>query len=241
VKQRLDDPALVAAEYADEERLRRRATAYTGVHTGLDARHEIVAAVVAAEPRRLLEVGCGWGELAEWLARETGAAVVAVDLSPRMVDLARARGIDARVGDVQALPFDDDGFDCVVAAWMLYHVPDLDGGVAEIARVLRPGGTLVASTNSIYHLHELRELVGSGRSTITFSRESGEEILQRHFASVRRIDVDGRLEFATRGDVDAYVRASISMAPFADNLPAKVDEPLFARRANSIFVAEKAT
>jgi SAM-dependent methyltransferase len=239
VKPRLDDPALVAAEYADEGRLRRRATAFTGVESGRDARNDIVEAVVAAAPRRLLEVGCGWGELAEWLARETGADVVAVDLSPRMVELARERGLDAYVADVQELPYADGSFDCAVAAWMLYHVPDLDRAVGEVARVLRPGGTFVAATNSLRHLHELRELVGSGPSTITFSRESGEELLARHFTRVRRVDVDGRLEFATRADVDAYVRASISMSPFADNLPAAVDEPLSVRRATSIFVAEK--
>lgn len=236
---RLDDPALVADEYADEARLQKRANAYTGVHTGIDARVPAVAAVVAAAPARILEVGCGWGELAEWLARETGAQMVAVDLSPRMVELASARGVDARVADVQQLPFADGEFDCAVAAWMLYHVPDLEGGIAELARVLRRGGTLVAVTNSRYHLLELRDLVGSGPSTLSFNRENGEELLGRHFARVRREDIDGRLEFANRGDVEEYVRASISMAPFVDNLPAVIDEPFVARRANSIFVAEK--
>jgi SAM-dependent methyltransferase len=199
-----------------------------------------VAAVVETRPERVLEVGCGWGELAEWLARETGAAVVAIDSSQRMVELARERGIDARLGDVQDLPFADGGFDVVVAAWMLYHVPDLERGIGELARVLRPGGRLVAATNSLFHLHELRELVGSGRSSITFSRETGDALLARHFATVRREDVDGSLEFADRAEVDEYVRASISMSPFADNLPAAVDEPFVARRATSIFVADKA-
>jgi SAM-dependent methyltransferase len=237
---RLDDPALVADEYADETRLKERANAYTGVHSGIDARVPAVAAIVEARPRRLLEVGCGWGELADWVARETGAEVVAVDLSERMVELARERGVDARIADVQALPFADGEFDCAVAAWMLYHVPDLDRGIAELARVLRPGGRLVAVTNSRFHLIELRELVGSGPSTLSFNRETGEELLRRQFAEVRREDVDGRLEFANRGEVEAYVRASISMSPFVGNLPAQVDEPFFARRANSIFVAEKA-
>lgn len=237
---RLDDPELVADEYADERRLQKRASAYTGVHTGVDAREPAVAAVVAVRPRRILEVGCGWGELAEWLARETGAEIVAVDISPRMVELARERGVDARLADVQELPFADGEFDCVVAAWMLYHVPDLDRGISELARVLRPGGTLVAVTNSRFHLLELRELVGSGPSTLTFNRENGEEVLSRHFASVRREDVDGQLEYADRAAVEAYVRASISMSPFVANLPTTVDEPFLARRANSIFVAEKA-
>lgn len=235
---RLDDPALVAEEYADETRLRRRASAYTGAATSVDARAPAVAAVVDAAPRRVLEVGCGWGELAERVGAATGAEVIGTDLSPRMVELARERGVDARLADVQALPFEDGEFDVVIAAWMLYHVPDLDRATAELARVLRAGGRLVAVTNSRTHLLELRELVGSGPSTLSFSRESGAELLDRHFARVRREDVDGVLEFATREEVEEYVRASIAMSPFVGNLPAVIDEPFVVRRANSIFVAE---
>ena len=236
---RLDDPALVAAEYADDARLRRRAAAYTGEAT-VDVRVPLVAAVAAVAPANVLEVGCGWGELAGWIARDSRAHVVATDVSPRMVDLALARGVDARVADVQSLPFGDGEFDVVVAAWMLYHVPDLDRAFAEIVRVLRPGGRLVAATNSVLHLHELRELVGSGRSSITFSRETGDELLTPFFASVSRIDIDGHLEFADRAVVEDYVRASISMSPFVANLSPQIEEPLVVRRANSIFVAEKA-
>jgi SAM-dependent methyltransferase len=238
---RLDDPLLVADEYADDARLRRRAAAFTGETTAVDARVPLVSAVVAAQPRRILEVGCGWGELAEWVGRETGAEVVAIDLSPRMVELARERRVNAQVGDVQALPFADGEFDVAIAAWMLYHVPSLDRALAELARVLRPGGRLVVATNSRFHLLELRELVGSGPSTLKFSREDGEEHLRRHFHPVTREDIDGRLEFADRAEVEEYVRASISMSPFVANLPTVVDEPFFARRANSIFVADKAT
>jgi len=238
---RLDDPELVASEYADESRLRRRAAGYAGAGTREDARIPLVDAVVAAAPRRVLEVGCGWGELAEWIARETRAEVVAVDLSPRMVELARDRGIDASVADVQALPFEDGTFDLVVAAWMLYHVPDLDRGLAEIARVLRSGGTFVASTNSRFHLHELRELVGSGPSTLKFSREDGEEHLRPHFATIDRIDVDGVLELTDRAAVEDYVSASISVSPFIANLHEQIDLPFVARRGSSVFVARKAS
>src|SRR4051794_33613062 len=190
----LDDPRLVAREYADESRLRRRASAYTGKHTELDAREPLVAAVVAAQPGRILEVGCGWGELARRLAEATGAEVVATDLSPRMIELTRENGVAAELADVQELPFPDASFDVAVAAWMLYHVPDLPRGIRELARVLRPGGRLVAVTNSRFHLIELRELVGSGPSTLSFARESGEELLSASFARVSRIDIDGTLE-----------------------------------------------
>jgi SAM-dependent methyltransferase len=236
---KLDDPALVAHEYADDARLRKRASAYTGVESGIDAREPAMVEIRAVAPRRVLEVGCGWGELAEWIARDTGAEVVAVDLSPRMVELAQERGVDAQVADVQHLPFAAGEFDVVVAAWMLYHVPDIDLALAEIARVLRPGGTLVAITNSRTHLLELRELVGSGPSTLSFSRESGDSYLRRRFGSVRREDIDGHLTFADRATVESYVRASIAMSPFVSNLPDQIDEPFSARRANSIFVAVK--
>jgi SAM-dependent methyltransferase len=235
---RLDDPALVAREYADERRLEARASAYIGTqYGGEDARRHAVRALIEAGAGRVLEVGCGWGELAERIARETGATVVATDLSPRMVELARARGIDARVADVQDLPFADGTFDAVVAAWMLYHVPDLDRALREVVRVLKPGGTFVAITNSASHLQELRDLVGSGPSPITFSRESGEHHLSPFFGDIRRLDVDDTIEFADRDAVEAYVRASIAMSPHAENLPATIAEPFPASRATSTFVA----
>jgi SAM-dependent methyltransferase len=157
-----------------------------------------------------------------------------------MVELARKAGADARVADVQELPFEDRSFDAVVAAWMLYHVPDLDRGFAEIARVLRDGGVLFATTNSRYHLQELRDLVGSGPSPSKFTREDGRDQLLRHFAAVDRIDVDGDVIFEDRTQVDDYVRASIAMSPFADNLPADLTLPLKARSGSSVFVARKA-
>ena len=71
-----------------------------------------------------------------------------------MVDEAVARAKDGRyaqirgrVCDVQALPFKDDAFDVVIANHMLYHVPDPDRGVAELARVVHRDGVVLAATN----------------------------------------------------------------------------------------------
>ncbi|MFN2467292.1 MAG: class I SAM-dependent methyltransferase [Gaiellaceae bacterium] len=235
---RLDDPEVVRREYATEEGLRSRVSVYEGVH-GPDARDTAFAAVAEVRPRRVLEVGCGMGEFAERLARDLASEILAVDQSPRMVELTRARGVDARVADVQDLPFGDGEFDCAVANWMLYHVPDLDRALAELARVLRPGGRLVASTNSLRHLDELWSLAGRrrGQEPSRFFSENGEAALRAHFARVERRDVEGTVTFADAAAVRGYIASSIVHKHLAARVP-HFEGPLRATRRNTIFVCE---
>jgi SAM-dependent methyltransferase len=237
---RLDDARLVREEYASERGLEARRAAYRDAE-GDDPRELALDAVAEAEPSAVLEVGCGPGELAERIGRELGAAVVAVDQSERMVELASARGVDARIGDVQDLPFADGSFDCAVAAWMLYHVPDLDRGLAELHRVLRPGGRLVAVTNHHDHLIELREAIGAGHAFVdsSFSGENGAEVLARHFDGVQRRDAAGTATFGDTAAVASYVQAIMVAAAVAGD-PYAVQVPLVARRHSAVFVAEKA-
>lgn len=238
---RLDDPELVRREYESERGLTTRASVYRGSqgHDGLEVAFEAVREV---EPALVLEVGCGWGEFAARMCAELGAKVVAIDQSERMVELARARGVDARVGDVQALPFDDGEFDCAVANWMLYHVPDVDRALCELARVLRPGGRLVAGTNGRRHLEELWSLVGRHRDQepIRFLAEDGEDALRPHFARVERRDSFGPVEFENRDAVRAYIASLVTHKHLADRVPS-FDGPLRATRVNAVFIAEKAS
>jgi hypothetical protein len=82
--------------------------------------------------------------------------------------------------------------------------------------------------------------VGSGPSPSPFTSENGGEILARHFATVDARELRGSVEFATRDDVEAYVRASISMASFVDRLPDTVAEPFVASTHITVFVVETA-
>ena len=68
------------------------------------------------------------------------------------------------VGTSQDLPYADESFDVVAALWMLYHVPDVDRALAEVRRVLRPGGLFVAVTNGDGHVADLRREAGGDRS-----------------------------------------------------------------------------
>jgi SAM-dependent methyltransferase len=233
---RSDDPVAVREQYATEDGLAARASIYGG--EGVDARDVIVDVLRPLRPGCLLEVGCGWGELAARMAAELGCTVVAIDQSPRMVELARERGVDARVGDVQELEFGDAAFDALVAAWMLYHVPDLDRGLAECARVLRPGGALVAVTNAAADFAELWELVGRDTSArlLTFRAENGEEALRRHFDGVVRRDVTSEVTFADADAIRRYVGSSIVGREYVDNVP-ELHEPFVARKLITVFVA----
>jgi SAM-dependent methyltransferase len=236
---RLNDPELVQGEYEDESRFAARAAVW-GASKGEDPRRVAFDAVAEARPARVLEVGQGRGELAERIRRELGVELVAIDQSERMVELARARGVDARLGDVQDLPFEDGAFDCVVAAWMLYHVADLDRGLGEIARVLRPGGRLVAVTNTEFHLPELWGRFGERAIRIhEFNAENGEERLGRHFATVERRIVEGTVTFADWRAARDYVAASITRRELAQDFEPFEGELVCSRRI-AIFVAETA-
>jgi SAM-dependent methyltransferase len=236
---RIDDPAAVREQYASELGLAARRSIYVDV-TGPDARELAIQAVVEAEPHSILEVGCGEGELAERMTAELAAEVVAIDQSERMVELARARGVDARIGDVQQLPFGNGAFDVVVAAWMLYHVPDRDRALAELARVLRPGGRLVAVTNAADHLQEMLALAGVDGWDFTFRAENGAEILGRHFVAVETRDASGTVTLRDADQIRAYMQSSIRLQAWADRVP-ELEEPLVVRRRPVIFVAENAS
>jgi ubiquinone/menaquinone biosynthesis C-methylase UbiE len=98
--------------------------------------------------KTVLDVGCGDGELASEFVRR-GAIVTGLDADPAMIAAARRRseteGIRLRLieGQAETLPFDDAAFDCVVAVTVLCFVRDAERAVAEMARVLTPGGRLV--------------------------------------------------------------------------------------------------
>jgi SAM-dependent methyltransferase len=234
---RIDDPAAVREQYATEANLAARKSIYTDV-TGPDARERILEAVAETAPRSVLEVGCGEGELAQRMTDELTAHVVAIDQSERMVELARARGVDARVGDVQELAFADGSFDVAVAAWMLYHVHDLERGIGELARVLRPGGRLVAATNASDHLQEMLELAGVDDWDFSFRAENGTEILGRHFPTVEVRDASGTVTLHDADQIRGYLRSSIRLHRWADHVP-ELDEPLVVRRRPVVFVATR--
>ena len=108
-----------------------------------------------ANGREVLEVGCGTGLLLERIA-DFASRAVGLDLSPGMLERARARGLDVHEGSATDLPFEDASFDVACSFKVLAHVEDLDRALNEMLRVIRPGGVVVAE---LYNRRSLRALV----------------------------------------------------------------------------------
>lgn len=143
----------------------------------------------------VLEVGCGDGNIwRENLDRiPPGWKLTLTDLSPGMVEAARAAlggRAEYMVADVQDLPFPDESFDAVIANHMLFHVDDRPRALAELARVLRPGGTFRATVIGLDHIREIRELAPPppdsqwAKTRERFTLEKVDEELAPFFADV---------------------------------------------------------
>ena len=138
---------------------------YTSVKYALanrwDPRHlETVKHTVNPQPgERVLEVGCGRGHLVQHLAAE-GIDITGADANPEAV--ANAVSDQVACMPAEALTFDDDQFDVVMSFHMIEHVDDLDATLAEMARVLRPGGRLLL----VYPAEPIRGLYAIPSSVI---------------------------------------------------------------------------
>lgn len=144
-----------------------------------------------------MDVGCGSGRFLPSLARRC-ERVIAVDLSLAMLAEVRATSPElALVGDVCRLPVRDGCVDAVLAAWMLYHAADPDLACAELRRILRPGGVLIAVTNAASHTAELDEVYAEATAALLgdspppprlpsngFALDQAAAHLSRHFTAV---------------------------------------------------------
>jgi ubiquinone/menaquinone biosynthesis C-methylase UbiE len=181
------------------------------------------------ENARILELGCGHGLL--WKENvdriPAGWNITLSDLSPGMLDAAwrnlvvTGRAFQFKEIDAQSIPFEDDMFDAVIANHMLYHVPDRPKAMAEIKRILQPGGRLIATTVGKNHLKELavwfREVndafISFGNP---FTLENGLEQLNQFFSQVTVSRIDDNLEVTEIEPILAYVRSSMYTTDVAE-------------------------
>jgi len=146
----------LSERYSEHNRLERGA----GFVFAGSERIELFRRYVGGPGRRVLDLGCRDGALTREYA--AGNEVVGVDADRDALAEAEKVGIETHWADLdQPLPFGDGNFDVVVAGELLEHLRDPRGVVGEVRRVLRPGGTFVASVPNAYRLkNRLRFLLG---------------------------------------------------------------------------------
>ena len=181
-------------------------------------------------PATILELGCGPGTL--WLKNAdripSGWNVTLSDFSEGMLGDARAnlRGcghpFTFQVFNIESIPFPDAHFDVVMANFMLYHVSDVPRALAEVHRVLRPGGRFFSATVGLTHLQEVREMVRRFAEMTPrpdFLLEDGEAALARRFAKVELHPFENELVVGEAGPLVDYVMSTKTLAWHDDKGP----------------------
>ncbi|HVT69344.1 MAG TPA: class I SAM-dependent methyltransferase [Trebonia sp.] len=181
---------------------------YEAENEALDPDGHVLAAMRARAPwagRTLVDLGCGSGY---WLGRYAGEAaeVIGVEPDPRLLPLAAARDPRARVlsGSAEHIPLEDQSVDVVHARFAYFFPPGCDAGLAEVMRVLRPGGTLVAVGNDL----RSGEFAGLLRAAAGALVPAGGEETDAWWAArgADRIPVRSSWRFSSRTDFEAVLR-----------------------------------
>ena len=151
---RMSDSVKAAYQSTDDYEVRTRTHELYSMAEG-SWQEWLVAQLPREGVRAVLDVGCGTGGILRSIASAgIGERWLGVDQSAGMVEKARALAEEAGLalefwqGDILDPPREDERFDLICACHMLYHVPDIDAAVGHCARLLAPGGTFVATTNS---------------------------------------------------------------------------------------------
>jgi len=197
--------------------------------------------LILPENAKILELGCGPGYLwKENMSRiPAGWSITLSDLSPGMLDAAwrnlvvTGRAFQFKEIDAQSIPFEDETFDAVIANHMLYHVPDRPKAIAEIKRVLKPGGRLFAATVGETHMKEMMEWYARVHVNKVwesfanpFTLENGLEQLKPYFPNVTLSRYEDGLEITEPEPIMAYIRSSIRFGELSEDELANLQRDL---------------
>jgi SAM-dependent methyltransferase len=200
---------------------------YEMENRALDPDGHLLAAMRARAPwagRTLLDLGCGSGY---WLGGYAGEAaeLIGVEPDPRLLPLAAGRDPRARVlhGSAEHIPLADQSVDVVHARFAYFFPPGCDAGLAEVMRVLRPGGTLVVIGNDL-RAGEFAELLRAAEGALV---PGGGEETDAWWAArgADRITVRSMWRFTSRADFEAVLRMEF---------PLKVADPWLAARPGAL-------
>ena len=203
---------------------------YEVENRALDPGGHLLAAMRVRAPwagRTLLDLGCGSGY---WLSgyADEAAEVIGVEPDPRLLPRAAARDPRARVlhGSAEHIPLDDRSVDVVHARFAYFFPPGCDAGLAEVMRVLRPGGTLVVIGNDL-RAGEFAELLRAATGALV---PGGGEETDAWWAArgADRTTVRSTWRFTSRADLEAVLRMEF---------PLKIADPWLAAHPGTLALS----
>ena len=185
----------------------------------------------------ILDIGAGRGShYARLIQEQPDITYFALDLSLNLLRSHPCAAERLALGDAMRLPYNSDSFDIVMANHVLYHLADIETGLTEIKRVLKPDGRLLAATDSLQNIPQLQMLIHRANVFLSdngvkvkpptlpcdpFALENGTRILARHFYAVVRHDLPFQLVF---DDIEPAMEYLESMRDLRqDGLPDDVD------------------
>lgn len=183
------------------------------------------------EDANILELGCGPGYLWKENANRipAGWRITISDLSPGMLDAAwrnlvvTGRAFQFKEIDAQSIPYEDETFDVVIANHMLYHVPDRAKAIAEIKRVLRPGGRFIATTVGENHMKQMMDWYRQIHISKIwesfanpFSLENGFDQLKPYFPEIALSRYDDNLEITVVEPIMAYIHSGMRVSELSE-------------------------
>jgi ubiquinone/menaquinone biosynthesis C-methylase UbiE len=195
------------------------------------------------EDAKILELGSGPGYL--WKENSSripvGWRITVSDLSPGMLDttwrnlVVSERAFQFKEIDAQSIPFEDETFDAVIANHMLYHVPDRARAIAEIKRVLKPGGRLIATTVGENHMQEMMDWYRQVHISKTwesfanpFSLENGLDQLKPYFPEIVLSRYEDHLEITEIEHIMAYIHSGMRVSELSEEELVKLQSGLEA-------------
>ena len=238
----INDKTTVEKQYATSNNLSTRISIHDKYSTNKQGFGNWIFSNYNIEPgMKILELGCGTGDM--WKNREEligrCSQIILSDFSSAMVEKAKENigkktNIEYKIIDIQDIPYENDIFDVVIANMMLYHVPDINKGLKEVRRVLKPNGYFYCATYGehgiIEYLSDLLSEYGFADNTNkNFTLQNGSDILTKVFSDVKKLEYKDSLAVTNLDDIVEYIYSLSSMTSLS-NIPKQTIKDMLEKK-----------
>lgn len=249
---RLNDASVIRQQYAKADNLNTRISIHSKYSTNkMGFGNWIVSNYRIDKGAKVLEIGCGTGDM--WKNRESlisdCSKLILSDFSEGMLATAKDNvgsydNLEYRVIDIQEIPYENEIFDVVIANMMLYHVPDIDKGLAEVRRVLKRSGKFYCATYGENGTKEYlaKILPAYGVEDIinnNFTLQNGYEILSKYFSHVEKVEYIDSLAVTNMDDMVEYIYSLPSMTSLKSVPKQEIKDILLKNTENGILNVPK--